>query len=53
MTAKVIIDRYQDRSFYITIANRCKVDAVLCKHENVGQVMNAPVEIAYIKYECS
>lgn len=45
---KVFINMYPGLPFYIIITNSGKVDIHLSKHEKVGEVANALVEIVHI-----
>lgn len=48
MTAKVITDVYQGRPLY-TFANFGNDDVLLPKQQNVGEVVDVPVDTVYIK----
>lgn len=52
ITAKKIMDVYQSRPFYITIANFGKIDVHLAKHEKFRRLKDAPDEVVHIKDEC-
>lgn len=51
MTAKSIMDVYQGRSNYITIAKFGKLDVSLSKHLNDGEVANVKFKLVHVKTE--
>lgn len=57
MTAEGIMDVHPGRPVYITIASFCKLEVQLPKHQKVGEVLDARVEIVhnseeYFSYPC-
>lgn len=51
MNSKKTMDVCLGSSFYVTVANFGKVEVHLLKHQNVGEVTNASVELLHIKDE--